>query len=66
LTLEASPSQSRPLCSGAGFVQVLVEICTPVPQVVEHSENSLHVSQPPSTKMNKNNLSINAISYRRN
>jgi hypothetical protein len=41
------------LCSFAGFEQVLVEICTPVPQVVEHSENSLHVSQPPSTKMNK-------------
>lgn len=36
---------------GGGLVQVRVLVCSPLPQVVLHAENSDHWVNPPLTKM---------------
>lgn len=46
----AGPGQACPPLMAAGFVQVLVLFCTPLPHLVLHSDQPDHEDHPPLTE----------------
>ena len=44
-----SPSHGLPQLAGEGFVQVLVNVCCPPPQVFEHEPDATNSVHTPST-----------------
>ena len=49
LLISLSPGHGLPLYSGVGFVHSRVAVWVPSLQVTEHSDQSVHSVQPPSS-----------------